>query len=162
MDRFVALAPLALLAIVVLFAFVGCGLRGSGELKGLTVALSWTLDLGSDIAKIIIRVDVTSKSFTGFKERESEFPAALHDATLAEPSVLPIRFDEQPPEPISCSVFCRLLDAGGTVRFFAQTPNPKEDVVGGDGRTWLFALQPTVDLNGQIVAFEINFVAEEA
>ena len=155
LDWYMLLAPLLVLPIILLFAFVGCSLEDTGEAEGLAIVLQWKNDLGPDVSKISVRAVINSNTYTN-KEgtKETSSPESLHGATPDAPSGLVIPFPKQSPEYVACDLYCTFFDMSGEFTIWGF----KEGVPGGEGRAWDFEL---LQSPGGDQPFVIEFTEEK-
>jgi hypothetical protein len=158
-DWYMLFAPLILLPVFLLFAFLGCGLDEEGGAPPLTVTLRWPKSLGSDAVKL---------TFSATTHFEGEQPPQTESVTTT--------FLEPPPgesfpgelnaccfhystdEMITCNVVCTVFDKDGNSIGGPVTPPPKQGTIETDGSRWFFQLMPVANLENKIVSYNANDV----
>jgi hypothetical protein len=138
-DWYMLLAPLVVLPIVLLFAFVGCSLEQYGGLEPLQVTLQWSDPLG-DSWPGADRLKFEGHLWTStWTENESVTSAALEPL----PYSVNLGFGGAPYEEIMFQLGCTALDASGKEVGKALPPCPVFCTKKREAGDWLFKLEVT-------------------
>jgi hypothetical protein len=167
-EWYILLAPLVMLPVLLLFAFVGCGVDTSGGAPLLTVTLRWEKSLGPDAVKVTFRVETTTSNGLNFQKQNTSTTFLEPSPEETFPKDLTFSgFSYGSTDPILCEVFCSVLDKDDkliTNKIDPITHEPETDplfakhegTTDSDGTHWLFVLTPVFDLSNKIVAYILS------
>ena len=160
-DSYMLLAPLVVLPIILLFAFVGCGLEQSGGLEHMTVSLRWWEPLRPDIAKLQFNANAIYNNNAGHPDsiEVSVLGPFFVNPPDGFPLVLDLGADFYPPldELVTVNLVCRLMGAAdGDVIFSVPhegQPRTREEF----GSQWNYDLIAVHAVGtGEIVEYDIQ------
>jgi hypothetical protein len=140
-DWFVVLVPLAALPIILLFAFVGCGLDEQGEGPELTVSLKWGQPLGVAAGvKLTFMVRLADENVLADKSAHTTSLEPKAGETFPLQLDIPFSIGLPSDKVFVCLASCRLDDANGLIENGLTPQREHPGTLKHDGSHWHWTL----------------------
>jgi hypothetical protein len=150
-DWYMLLAPLVALPIILLFAFVGCGLEQHGGNPGLTVFLTWQepIPLEPDVHHVGFGAEIKDSGQTSAFVDSKNIPAE----DFQNPGQSSLFFPAVPSdEVITCWIYVTTKTIPTmTTLVMSHTGTPEDD-----GPHWHFQVTPDPNSQGQVVLLDVT------